>query len=460
MFSQSFNWAIQYNHYCVDETRGMGCDSFGNIYLTGYSHYYSGNSQSQGYSYPMFYKFKPNGKIVWKDTLGHYVVNSVTDKSGNTFMIVGNAVFKYNSSGQQIWATTIQGKLFRGLCLRPGGGIITVGEGTNYTISSITAIDDNGQISWSRLSDFNGRPHCVTCDKQGNCYVAGDTSVPTGYISKLKKYDNSGNLVLSKKVLYQPTDITVANDSNIYIAGVHYLTLTTTTLFVAAYNPAVNLVWNTQIINDNAAISGIKINDQNEIFITGMYYHSIDCGGISLATPYYEMFLFKLNKFGTTISGQTSTGPAYTDAGSNGSISPKRMILSGEDILIAGEMSGIHMCDTITVVGPPSYSDLFLCKINNPHVIASIETRPHSSRTFNFFPSPTSGLFNIESNTENPNIRVIIINSAGQTVYTENNHKVNGTYNKVFDLSALPKGIYFVEVNTGEQRTIKKIVLE
>jgi hypothetical protein len=58
------------------------------------------------------------------------------------------------------------------------------------------------------------------------------------------------------------------------------------------------------------------------------------------------------------------------------------------------------------------------------------------------------------------NIKVQILNSLGQQVYAESQQHNSGDYLKVFDMAGLPKGIYFVEINAGEERVVKKVVLQ
>lgn len=65
------------------------------------------------------------------------------------------------------------------------------------------------------------------------------------------------------------------------------------------------------------------------------------------------------------------------------------------------------------------------------------------------FPNPTSGLINIKSNKEITKVK--IKNSLGQEVFTGNQSKIN--------LSRLSNGIYFVEVLTGSEKIVQKIIL-
>ena len=57
------------------------------------------------------------------------------------------------------------------------------------------------------------------------------------------------------------------------------------------------------------------------------------------------------------------------------------------------------------------------------------------------------------------NIRLTLTNSLGQTLYTDKIGKVN-LFDKTYDWSMLPKGLYSVCLEVNNQKTFKKIVLQ
>jgi len=79
--------------------------------------------------------------------------------------------------------------------------------------------------------------------------------------------------------------------------------------------------------------------------------------------------------------------------------------------------------------------------------------------TFNIYPNPSDGLFNIELMTNPGDYRVSIYNPAGALVHeTEINSQSPGTYQ--LNLSELDNGLYLINVTSGEFNMFKKIVIE
>jgi hypothetical protein len=455
--SQAFIWATHYNNYWQDKATGLGIDSSGNIYITGTSIYPASNNQSSGYI--MFYKFDPNGNLIWKDTLTHGIGTSVTDKGGNTFMVAGNYVFKYGCSGQQIWAKTLPGKFFRNVGVRPGGGVIVTGEATSsYSIGIISAFDDNGTNLWNRNGDFctgNGVANAIASDKYGYIYITGDSAVGQGGVSRVKKFDPNGNLLKSISVSVEPSGVAVSKDQSIYVLGQYYSATNTHSVYVSKYNSQGVLQWTNTLSSPSGIFEkAIAVDTNNNVFITGMYYYHMNAFGTLYNSSTMALFVAKLTPSGNFLWMKSNVGQ-------NGDVNPiKCLVDKNENIIVAGSMTEQQSFDEIFLNGPAGYADIFLCKISNTEQATSVPELITVKNEVNVYPSPTHGLFNINFEPLTSNVRITIINSAGQRIYSETNQKANGSYNKVFDLSSLPKGIYFVEVNNGAEKTVKKIVLE
>jgi hypothetical protein len=91
-----------------------------------------------------------------------------------------------------------------------------------------------------------------------------------------------------------------------------------------------------------------------------------------------------------------------------------------------------------------------------------------STSFLNVFPNPAEGTFQIVygSNTECPpsgwggTLIINILNSRGETVYSEIILNFEGEYNKTIDLSTQEKGIYTVQVAAGKIMKTRREVLE
>ena len=79
----------------------------------------------------------------------------------------------------------------------------------------------------------------------------------------------------------------------------------------------------------------------------------------------------------------------------------------------------------------------------------------------NFYPNPSSGKFTLDFNlAEKGNTEVMILSTEGKSVYSEELKDFTGKYSKEIDISASPKGIYFVKIRQGSHAQLKKIILE
>ena len=76
------------------------------------------------------------------------------------------------------------------------------------------------------------------------------------------------------------------------------------------------------------------------------------------------------------------------------------------------------------------------------------------------YPIPNNGMFtlNIKTKTKE-NISIRMMNSLNVPVYEEKNWAVSGKALREFDFTKLPPGVYFMELERNEGRTIFKILI-
>jgi PKD repeat protein len=77
------------------------------------------------------------------------------------------------------------------------------------------------------------------------------------------------------------------------------------------------------------------------------------------------------------------------------------------------------------------------------------------------YPNPNDGKFSLTLNASgNHNVNIVIYNSAGIEVYTENGVKLSGKMTKNIDLSTLAKGIYHLKVTGENGSAVRKFVIQ
>ncbi len=77
------------------------------------------------------------------------------------------------------------------------------------------------------------------------------------------------------------------------------------------------------------------------------------------------------------------------------------------------------------------------------------------------YPNPNRGVFKISfENTHKNNVDISIADKNAVSVYEERLNAFKGTYEKEIDLSAKPKGTYYLTIKNGKQESNSKIVIE
>jgi photosystem II stability/assembly factor-like uncharacterized protein len=83
-----------------------------------------------------------------------------------------------------------------------------------------------------------------------------------------------------------------------------------------------------------------------------------------------------------------------------------------------------------------------------------ISSNSNAKVFLNIYPNPNQGIFNLETNVDNYNLN--IYNMLGELVYDESN--INST-KKLFDLSNLNNGVYFVKIVSENKSFIQKLAI-
>jgi hypothetical protein len=77
------------------------------------------------------------------------------------------------------------------------------------------------------------------------------------------------------------------------------------------------------------------------------------------------------------------------------------------------------------------------------------------------FPNPNQGSFTIKGiANDNTQIGIDVVNTLGQTIYHDVTTALNGNIEKLISLPDVPKGVYYLRLNTGEAIKTHKLLIE
>jgi alpha-tubulin suppressor-like RCC1 family protein len=182
-------WVALYHGPANDDfARAIAIDSFGNVYVTGYSRRFAGGD----FDYATI-KYDAGGQEQWvarSNGSGYdYAYAMAIDAAGNVYVTGESngsyATIKYNSAGQQQWVATYNGPgngddyAFAVALDELGNVYVTgqsVGTGTSWDYATIK-YNASGQQQW--VARYNGPANdidvaqALALDDSGNVYVTG-----------------------------------------------------------------------------------------------------------------------------------------------------------------------------------------------------------------------------------------------------------------------------------------------
>jgi hypothetical protein len=75
------------------------------------------------------------------------------------------------------------------------------------------------------------------------------------------------------------------------------------------------------------------------------------------------------------------------------------------------------------------------------------------------YPNPSKGIVNIRISRDFDTVRINVMNSLGQIVYSEIDKKTTPYYTTQINLQGLGRGIYFIQLDTGKNKRTRKLLL-
>lgn len=521
-FSSYTQWISRYNGpgNNIDEAFAVVTDAAGNIYVTGSS---TGSGTNLDYATVKYnsagqeqWAARYNGPASFIDIANAIAVDAsgnvyVTGLSAGITSISDYATVKYNSAGQQQWAVRYNGpangtdEAFS-IAVDGSGNVYVTGQslsGTNYDYATIK-YNSAGQQQWA--SRYNGpqssidNAAVVRVDGSGNVYVTGSsTGSGSGLDYATIKYNSAG--AQQWAVRYNgtnngddvPSSMELDAAGNIYVTGGSSGSTSSNDYLTIKYNSAGQEQWNARYNgtgNDNDVASGLAVSTAGNVYVTGS---SIGQGSATdYATVMYnssgqQQWASRYNGPNNTSDDATAlavdlSGFVYVTGSSNaGGTNLDYLTLkynsAGQQLWeqrYNGPANGIDAALSIcidaagnvfvtgTSQGNNSSSDYATLSYSVTTGIEPVSGEiPDTYRLYDNYPNPFNPVTTIKFDVPVQSFTSLVIyDVTGKTVRTLVNQDLSaGRYNYSFDASGLASGVYLYKIIAGDFNNVRKMVL-
>ena len=233
--------------------------------------------------------------------------------------------------------------------------------------------------------------------------------------------------------------------------------------YLVKYSSAGNVLWAKSFDASTGSVwpgsSGrpyaVSADAFGNIYVAGVF----NCTSITFGTTiltnslnpgYYDIFLVKYNSNGTILAAKSAGGSsddfvysAATDVLGN--------------VYLAGTFSSPSIAfGSDTLVNASYNRDALLLKLEST-VYTGIDVTEGKNIVDIIYPNPSDGVFTVIDNSGSP-YRLEIFNTMGQKVFQTSESYQNPSVE--INLSAFPKGIYFVKINENDRSDLIKIVVK
>jgi len=408
----SLEWQRKYT-VVPAQSWGVQIDRSGNIIIAGT--YYDANNRST----LVFLKYNPSGVLLMNTSYNasnnyNIWVNSFEIDSDNNLIIAGDSqgaiVFKFKNNGAIIWEKNIIGTYvnsFNKIKLDKKNSIFACGfYGTSSGYDFITLkLDSSGNQKW--LKTFNGAKNSedmaedLVVDTLGNTYVTGSACNQTSSFNRsivTIKYDSTGNVVWLKDLISNP--------------------------------------------NGNLTPAMISKDRFNNIYVLSGYsgYQPFSVGYLTV----------KYKQNGDSIWSFSYSSSIASNYGKS------LLFINDNKFYISGRAYGINTGYDLTTLEMSQVSEIKISNENTPEFYSLSQNYPNP---FN----PTTNIkFRVPygSIANNKFVTLKVFDILGKEIATLVNEKLKaGEYEVTFDGTALPSGVYFYKLTSGDFTETKKMIL-
>lgn len=467
----NYLWAQQLGNLGNGTPHGLKVDSAGNCYVAGdtggimvtRSGADSTTIKGKGGVDIFLAKYNTNGSMQWIRSPGSkkndYCRGIAVDNSGNVFI----------NGWVNDTATFGGGQISKTLNLARGAMVTAKYDNNgNFIWVQIAKADNDDPFTLGGVTGYG-----VGVDKTGNSYICGSTVGANTFI------DSLNNFHITSPLNRDP--------------------------FIAKYSPSGDLLWVTNGINGGSfRITSFDSDDKGNSYLCGNFDGSIVINGTNINDTDGHILLMKLNRSGNVVwakgEGKTTGGARSIVARDDGSCYVTGAVslpaVFGTDTnqqSITGSTAGVsfvakydstgNLSQLIPVQSIYKYDSygvdidntgsIYITGLHEVGIIGNVAVAKlgsgaaqsiselNSNINVSIYPNPADGIFQVYFNSKSQsNIVIKILNATGQIIYKTIVEDANSSGGKTIDLSKQAKGVYFVEMIAGNERSTKKIVIE
>ena len=478
-----FIWVKQVGGNSTDGSTSMTIDKSNNIYVSGTfwetADFDPGasvfNLTSISTADIFILKLNNDGEFLWAKQFG-----------GN------NAAIQVRSLKNDIDGNVIATGFFSGTCdFNPGAAFYYLAANAGYS-GFVLKLNEAGNFSWAKafIGNSNIFPRSLSLDSKNNIYTTGSfegvadfdpasnifnltASNENGFISKL---DSAGNFVFAKRMTDRSYCLTLDRIDNIYVGGV-----ATEGYSITKFTNSADSLWRVSFGKEVSACNSISVDSIGNIYTTGLFKGITDFDpgpGEYNLTPVLdnEIFVHKLNQLiPTPVSLLSFSGVATingnqlkwaTSAETENSYFEIERSKDGSTFFSIIKITG---AGNSVMVSYYNYLDKTQLSEKNYYRLRQVNTDGKFSYSkviliskfgkqgtnIVITPNPSSGVVLIRTNHLMVNASVKLISEAGATLLAITN--VNGN-NFTVNISKQPPGVYFLEINEKENKSVSRIV--